>query len=321
MPNPKVGTVTDDIAKAVDEAKAGKIEYRTDRHAIVHLAIGKISFDADGAARELRRGDRGDHPRQAGRRQGPLHALDHARRRRWARASGSTPPRPRRGEIMAGAACDRARTAMRHRPPRNQRRSRPPPRLSEQLSPETTGGGPTPEARCRWSPKEAFLVPACVRAFSWPQRRTRDQEMNKEQKTAVVEELTEELKDAEAIFAIDYRGISVPQAAELRSGLREADASFRVVKNRLTLRAADAAGTEEHQGLPDRADRADAGRRRRRPGREDDLQARRRVGAARLQGRDHGRRRPRRRLVQGDREAARAATSSTPSSPASSPAR
>ncbi len=48
MPNPKVGTVTDDITKAVDEAKAGKIEYRTDRQAIVHLAIGKTSFpDAD----------------------------------------------------------------------------------------------------------------------------------------------------------------------------------------------------------------------------------------------------------------------------------
>jgi large subunit ribosomal protein L1 len=44
MPNPKVGTVTDDVAKAVDEAKAGKIEYRTDRQAIVHLTIGKTSF-------------------------------------------------------------------------------------------------------------------------------------------------------------------------------------------------------------------------------------------------------------------------------------
>jgi large subunit ribosomal protein L1 len=44
MPNPKVGTVTEDIAKAVDEAKAGKVEYRTDRQAIVHLAIGKTSF-------------------------------------------------------------------------------------------------------------------------------------------------------------------------------------------------------------------------------------------------------------------------------------
>jgi large subunit ribosomal protein L10 len=69
--------------------------------------------------------------------------------------------------------------------------------------------------------------------------------MNKDEKAAVVEKLTEELKGAEAIFAIDYRGISVPQAAELRTGLREAGASFRVVKNRLTLRAADAAGAEE----------------------------------------------------------------------------
>jgi large subunit ribosomal protein L1 len=45
MPNPKVGTVTMDIAKAVSESKAGKIEYRTDRSAIVHLPIGKTSFD------------------------------------------------------------------------------------------------------------------------------------------------------------------------------------------------------------------------------------------------------------------------------------
>jgi large subunit ribosomal protein L1 len=45
MPNPKVGTVTMDIAKAVEEAKAGKIEYRTDRNAIVHLVIGKRDFD------------------------------------------------------------------------------------------------------------------------------------------------------------------------------------------------------------------------------------------------------------------------------------
>ncbi|HEX8689594.1 MAG TPA: 50S ribosomal protein L1 [Solirubrobacterales bacterium] len=45
MPNPKVGTVTDDIEKAVGETKSGKVEYRTDRQAIVHLAIGKASFD------------------------------------------------------------------------------------------------------------------------------------------------------------------------------------------------------------------------------------------------------------------------------------
>jgi large subunit ribosomal protein L1 len=45
MPNPKVGTVTMDVSKAVEESKAGKIEYRTDRTAIVHLTIGKTSFD------------------------------------------------------------------------------------------------------------------------------------------------------------------------------------------------------------------------------------------------------------------------------------
>jgi large subunit ribosomal protein L1 len=45
MPNPKVGTVTDDIEKAVGETKSGKVEYRTDRQAIVHMAIGKTSFD------------------------------------------------------------------------------------------------------------------------------------------------------------------------------------------------------------------------------------------------------------------------------------
>lgn len=47
MPNPKVGTVTEDVEKAVTEAKAGKVEYRTDRQAIIHMAIGKASFDAD----------------------------------------------------------------------------------------------------------------------------------------------------------------------------------------------------------------------------------------------------------------------------------
>jgi large subunit ribosomal protein L1 len=47
MPNPKVGTVTDDIEKAVTESKAGKVEYRTDRQAIVHMAIGKASLETE----------------------------------------------------------------------------------------------------------------------------------------------------------------------------------------------------------------------------------------------------------------------------------
>jgi len=47
MPNPKSGTVTNDITKAVKEAKSGKVEYRVDQHGIVHLAIGKVSFGSD----------------------------------------------------------------------------------------------------------------------------------------------------------------------------------------------------------------------------------------------------------------------------------
>jgi len=47
MPNPKVGTVTDDVEKAVTESKAGKVEYRTDRQAIVHMSIGKASLKAE----------------------------------------------------------------------------------------------------------------------------------------------------------------------------------------------------------------------------------------------------------------------------------
>jgi large subunit ribosomal protein L10 len=66
--------------------------------------------------------------------------------------------------------------------------------------------------------------------------------MNREEKAQAIEEISAQIEGAEAIFAVDYRGISVPQAAELRGKLREADASFRIVKNRLTKRAADQAG-------------------------------------------------------------------------------
>jgi len=75
--------------------------------------------------------------------------------------------------------------------------------------------------------------------------------VNKEEKAAAVDEIAQRLGEAEAIFAVDYRGISVTEAAELRSSLREADATFRVVKNRLAKRAAEQAGTNELQDLLD----------------------------------------------------------------------
>jgi large subunit ribosomal protein L10 len=68
--------------------------------------------------------------------------------------------------------------------------------------------------------------------------------MNRDEKAQTIEEIAAQIEGAEAIFAVDYRGISVPQAAELRGKLREADASFRIVKNRLTKRAAEQAGED-----------------------------------------------------------------------------
>jgi large subunit ribosomal protein L10 len=72
--------------------------------------------------------------------------------------------------------------------------------------------------------------------------------MRRDEKTAVVEELASRFDETTAIFAVEYRGISVPQAAELRTKLRESNASFKVVKNRLAKLAAEKSGTE---GLDD----------------------------------------------------------------------
>ena len=68
--------------------------------------------------------------------------------------------------------------------------------------------------------------------------------MNREQKASAIAEIAENIRESEAVFAVDYRGISVPQAAELRTRLRGADARFTIVKNTLGERAADEVGAE-----------------------------------------------------------------------------
>jgi large subunit ribosomal protein L10 len=73
--------------------------------------------------------------------------------------------------------------------------------------------------------------------------------MNRDEKSATIEEIAAQIEASEAIFAVDYKGISVPQAAELRAKLRESDASFRIVKNRLSKIAAGKAGEERLDGL------------------------------------------------------------------------
>jgi large subunit ribosomal protein L10 len=68
--------------------------------------------------------------------------------------------------------------------------------------------------------------------------------MNREEKAAVIDEVAAQIGEAQAIFAVDYRGLSVKQAADLRTRLLELDSQLRVVKNTLTERAADKAGAE-----------------------------------------------------------------------------
>jgi large subunit ribosomal protein L10 len=68
--------------------------------------------------------------------------------------------------------------------------------------------------------------------------------MNREQKAVAIAEIAHNIDESDAIFAVDYRGITVAQVAELRARLREADSTFKVVKNSLTERAADQVGVE-----------------------------------------------------------------------------
>jgi large subunit ribosomal protein L10 len=68
--------------------------------------------------------------------------------------------------------------------------------------------------------------------------------MNRDEKAAVIDRIAGELESSQAVFAVDYRGITVSQVADLRAKLRAADATFTVVKNSLTERAADKAGAE-----------------------------------------------------------------------------
>ena len=117
MPNPKTGTVTADVTKAVADIKGGKINYRVDKAANLHLVIGKVSFPTEklveNYARRSGRGAAG----QAVRRQGPVPEEGLRSPRRWARASRSTRPapatcwRPKRAD-RAALSSQRAATAI-----------------------------------------------------------------------------------------------------------------------------------------------------------------------------------------------------------------
>jgi large subunit ribosomal protein L10 len=73
--------------------------------------------------------------------------------------------------------------------------------------------------------------------------------MKRDQKAQVIDEIAAQISESEAIYAADYSGLTVSQAAALRESLREAGATFRIVKNTLTLRAADQARSDQVKEL------------------------------------------------------------------------
>ena len=196
MPNPKVGTVTMDVAQGRRgvQGRQGRVPHRPHRDRAHDRRQDLVPRRAP--ARELPGRARGAHPRQAVRGEGQVHPHRRRSRRPWAPASRSTRRAPRTLWKRRLAA----------------------PRKRHSASPQT------PAALDR---KPGIGEPLEPRPES-----------------SVIEEVAGQISESEAVFAVDYRGISVPQAAELRTKLRDADATFRVVKNTLSERAADQVGAE-----------------------------------------------------------------------------
>ena len=236
MPNPKTGTVTFDIAKAVSDAKAGKLEYRTDRGANVHLPIGKKSFGErqllENYAVVLEEIVRAKPAAAKGRyikgitlttTMGPGLHLDPTRIRDIA----ERPPtriRPTRGcyRLAANATAPPKTTGS----PAGQRSGRGEVR--------STSRGACPSLS---PPREVGLVVS-------GRKRPEETDMQRTEKEQVVAELAEQLRSTDSLIVADYRGLTNTQLEELRGKLRSSGARFQVVKNTLTRRAASEAGAE-----------------------------------------------------------------------------
>ena len=179
MPNPKTGTVTNDIGKAVAEFKAGKVEYRTDRNGNVHVPIGKVSFDRDALLENFRAVLDEITARQAGGGQGPVHQVGVDCRRRWAPAS-SIDPAAAPSDAHAAAYAPEPSAPVRYLPPN--RRHRPP---------VASGDGPRETYGFR-PPDEATSDPSSGRPRVSAAPRLRcsgTTRWRRPEKTAVVEEI------------------------------------------------------------------------------------------------------------------------------------
>ena len=231
MPNPKTGTVTFDIAKAVSDAKAGKLEYRTDRGANVHLPIGKKSFGErqllENYAVVLEEIVRAKPAAAKGRyikgitlttTMGPGLHLDPTRIRDIADSADADSAER---WLLPSSRHIRLATAEDSRQPAGQRTGR------------GGSGAFAGVAHVPDPPREVGLV------VSGGKRH-----MQRTEKEQVVAELAEQLRSTDSLIVADYRGLTNTQLEELRGKLRSSGARFQVVKNTLTRRAASEAGAE-----------------------------------------------------------------------------
>ena len=280
MPNPKAGTVTFDIERAVGEVKAGRVEFKVDKGAIIHVPVGKASFSGEALARQPRGAPGCREPGQAVRCQGHLPSDGDDREHDGPRRPGGPSVAPRRRERLtpaigyhpaarpAGPARrTRTKTDRRRQPaPAGRvagapvgrrdgrgsiRRTGPPPAAA---GPGTPAGTPRQDHERPPSPGRTRAEPArreeCT-VWQGPARRvhrarreraTREGCMPTEAKRATIAELREDLAGSTTLITTEYRGLKVREIAEIRRALRKNNVTYRVVKNRLMRIAAEQEG-------------------------------------------------------------------------------
>ena len=147
MPNPKSGTITFDIERALKEVKGGRVEFKVDKGAIIHVAFGKGSFCTDELVANLAALDRRGQPGQAGRRQGPVPQDADDRQHDGTRDPGRHPGRARRCGGVGQSAPPR-----REPRPRHQTRRRPVADASRRVASTIEDDG-TPKTACARGPR------------------------------------------------------------------------------------------------------------------------------------------------------------------------